>query len=207
LGYPTSLRDLTAAAFDRIMQEKERAASNLSEVLFYYLVKGLRETVGDAFFMPGWYDRLIEIGHTDMPRVSQIAEWRAGWLADPDTWEGVWAPGVKYAGLRAYMRRFHEGNEDFNHKRMNALLQIEGFEAQDIPGLEADSYLSVVRSFELPEIDHVFEAGWQRKQLTHFQLVWALFAKTGQLNNSVAPQSFAELGARVPELNGLVVDL
>ncbi len=206
-GYPTSLADLTPTAFDRIMQEKEQAASNLSEVLFYYLVKGLREVVGNAFFMPGWYDRLIEIGYTDMPKVSQIASWRRQWLIDPSTWEGVWAPGERYRNLREYMRRFHDGNEDFNHRRMQALLNIEGFDGRDIPGLEPDSYLSVVQGYSLPGVDLVFEGNWQAKQLAHFQLVWALFKSSGQLKNPTPPQSYAELGARVGELDSLVIDL
>lgn len=206
-GYPTSLDDHSAVTFDWKMQEKEHAASNLSEVLFYYLVKGLREVVGDAFFMPGWYDRLIEIGYTDMPKVSQIATWRRQWLLDPPTWEGIWAPGEKYANLAGYMRRFSEGNEDFNHKRMKTLLGIDFFNGQDIPGLEPDSYLSVVQRYRLPAIDPVFEENWRAKQLIHFQLVWGLFGNTGQLKNPTAPQSYAELGARVGELDSLVIDL
>ncbi len=199
-GYPYSLEDCTPEEFDRVMQEAEWAASNFSEVVIYYLIPGLRAAVGNAFFGATWYDRLIELGVTTMPKISELHAMRRDWLANIEARNKQWAPGEKYAQLRAYMTRFPEGNEDFNHKRLERLLQIKDFSMPPIPTLSPISYMNDIRNFK-PYDSAYAQLNYERLQLAHGQLLYQLF------NIPNPPQSFTEWWKRSEELDNVQITL
>lgn len=199
-NYPYSLADLTSASFNRQMEEREWAASNFSEVICYYLVPELEKLTRDAFFRPSWYDRLQEMGITVMPKISQLQQWRESWIKDPEVWENVWAPGEKYAGLRSYMKRFVDGNEDFNTSRFQRLMRVKGFVDPGIPALSHISYLSALEGFTPPPAEFA-QKNYERLQLFHIQLLYHF------LGLPDPPQDFEEAVQRQDELSDESIDL
>ncbi len=192
--YPRSLNDMTEVGFNELMQDAEAGASNGSEVVIYYMIPELADLTKDAFFRPGWYDRLIEMGFEEMPKLDVLHSWRRGWIANREIWEPIFTPGEKYDGLRNYMRRFVLGNEDFNVKRLHQLLNLEGFYDPGFPGWNPNSYLQNLVNFT-PDPPEVAQVNFERRQLLHWQLLYRLLGKEN------LPKTFMEACQRAPEFN------